>query len=599
MKSIFSRRGRSQKAVVLNLLLIIFLGNLLPACKKVDEHANLIENQPWLLTEGGLSGLFNIWAYKYQQGFLVGDTATLVGKLFADRQGTTVEVGNVPAAIIAKGKVSTKIYNTRTGQEDSLEVIRFLITKGMGVGSDIPLTLHANGYSMQGLPLTIKLINTGDRRTDTSLFVDKLATWLPADLTPFQTTYRGSPFVNNSSVAGDGTIYFDNVNGIYKMAAAQVSPVLLKGSTLTDQQQKTFTIDVILSSVISPDGNSLLFSSIVTEDIPAGADSLYITRLCRMDMNSNQVVTLNRTTTLKGAGPYLESVGPFGGDIGTIKMAAARLKMDISGNIWFANIYHPVSNLDNPYSYSTCNSTDDWYLPLKDASYAEPTSAVLSNICRMDNNGQVLSLMQTNAMAPFGPANYITPGPMFSVAYDFFLLSPDGSVAYGLKQSSNAWTYDINQYNFAQGDIVNTINSSQSNFSFISFDTAVATKLNSAGNFPPPYIASDPNFVPCMILPNNDMLYVSTSSLFAYNFDNKSVYCYAGAENQNPDIQTRDTGPARFVLFNGSYSSSGQLRFCGLDKQGAIYYCTGGSVGSNLTDDFANGVSFYKLYPKK
>lgn len=593
MKYFSFQSGRSRQTVMLGLLLMILSGNPFSACRKVDEHADLIENQPYLITVGGFGGLFNIWGYAYQQTFLVGDTATLAGRLFIDRPGNSVQVGKTEAVIIAKGKVSTNQFNTRTGQEDSLEVIRFLITKEMGIGANIPLTYHANGYTVQGLPLTIKAINIGDRRTDTTLVVDKLAAWLPGNIAAFQASYS-TPFVNNSSVAGDGTLYFDNMNGIFQVTPQQVLPIILTGSSLTDQQQNTFSIDVIISSVISPDGHSLLFSSIVKENIPPAADSLYVIRLCRMDMNSKQITTLNRTTTLKGMGPYQETLGPFSGNVNTLKIAAANLRTDISGNIWFTNLYFPVNNQTNQITYSTFNSTNDWYGQLQLCSYAQPPYAALYNICRMDVNGQVNSLMQTNPWGGFGPPPYITPGPLFSDNSTTFITSPDGSVVYGAKQPASTFYLNINQYVLAQGDIENTIIGAQFNFSFISFDTAAATKLSSNGSFSPPELY-DADFNTCLLLPNNDMLYASSQSLYAYNFDNNTAYCYAGTENQNASVQTQETGKAQLVNFN----SSNQLRFCGIDQQGAVYYCIGGSYGSYSSNDFTNGVRFYKLHSAK
>jgi hypothetical protein len=279
--------------------------------------------------------------------------------------------------------------------------------------------------------------------------------------------------------------------------------------------------------------------------------------------------------------------------------------MDINGNIFFTNYYYPENTGQNPLTFSQYNSTSDWYLGLKMANNINDinnTSGILSNICRMDNTGQVSSLGQTSQLALSIPPYYTTPGPMLSDFSNDFLPGPDGSLLYTMKYTPYTFygLIDLNQYDMTQQDIEHTYLHDGS-FLFISYDTSVATGLPSGSVRTPSYDITTA-FNNYLVLPNNDILYSpfnnqsGPNSLYAYNMSNKTVYCYAGTENENSSVQNNETGNAKFVQFQSN------LRFCGQDRQGSVYYCTGSydyynSFPGGLTD-YVNGVRFYKLHRK-
>jgi hypothetical protein len=584
---------------LLTLLLLLILSQIQISCNKVDQHASLIENQPFIATEIGLSGLFNIKQYDYQDKFVVGDTATLVGKLYLDHPDTRIILGNVTVSIIVKAKVRNGSANTMTGKMDSLDVCRFIITKDMA-GNNLPLTLYANGYTVQGPPVTVLLINIGNRLTDTTLVVDKLGTWLPANAAAFKTNPSNS-FINNASVAGDGTIYFDNINGVFRLTGGTVSSIVVPGGALIDQSQHSFTIKVILSSVISTDGNTLYFSSLDSEPVAPAADTLYIARLCSLDMQTNQLTTLNRSTVRKDLGTYTEDPGPYNGGIGAMKIVANYLSMDINGNLYFSNFYFPENSGQNPVTGDQYNSTSNWYQYLIAANNNNMTNitGILGNISKLDTKGQMTSLAQTNDNLAYGFTFYTTPGPVLSDIFNNFVPSPDGTLIYGWKNPPRGSDGSLNQYDQTQQDIENLYSAYDDTWLFLSYDSSISTKRVSTSHFNAPRTGNNGEFWNYLLLPNNDILYADpfigdiTSSLYAYDMSNKTVYCYAGTEIENRNLQTNDTGNAKFVNFKGW-----SLHFCGLDREGSVYYCIGGTADGSLEvdNDYVNGVQFYKLH---
>ena len=134
-------------------LLLLAGGLFLPSsCKKADQYAQLVNNQPYLIT--GQVGLVNIGlgVYPgYQTSYLVGDTAILIGRFFLDRPGSQIRVGNDIAHIAFRTQVAKMpdSVNQYTGKTDELDYIKFAITASMGLGDHIPVTISANGVTIR------------------------------------------------------------------------------------------------------------------------------------------------------------------------------------------------------------------------------------------------------------------------------------------------------------------------------------------------------------------------------------------------------------------------------------------------------------------
>src|SRR5258708_5189741 len=307
------------------------------ACHKVDEHIRLIDNQPSLAT-GEIDNInkFGIGNYIFNTSYFVGDTAILIGRLFPDRPGTSIQIGAAAAVIVRKEQI---VLGGLT-----LDVVWLPITRSMGIGSSIPVTINANGISMQGPFFSIHDFAAAKGRTDTTLYVSQLGAWLPANVAVYQA--KRISLLNCSNVSGSGDLYFDNALGVFAVKNQQVTPVLSAGDQLTENGVG-FTINHIEGSVISFDGNTLNFSAEVLENTPDTA-SFYIFRLSAMNLATRAVKTLNRTVVHKGmpsVAGYMENASPYEGGIGGIKILAEDpIRTDVIGDPFFFNHFFPFSS---------------------------------------------------------------------------------------------------------------------------------------------------------------------------------------------------------------------------------------------------------------
>lgn len=566
--------GILSKALVMHILLGIAFP-FLPSCRKADHYAELINDQPFLIT--GEMGLNNVGLGVYPgygTSWLVGDTATLIGKFFLDRPGSQIRIGADTAHILYKRQVPNGI-NQYTHQPDQLDYVRFLITRSMGLGDHIHVSISANGVIIQAPDISIRQFQGIIRKTDPTLYVDSLTTWKPADLNFYQKNYL--PLVNATTIAGDGTICFNNLTGIYAIKNRQATQLLGVGDRLLEQGVP-FTVKLVLGSVISFGGDTLIFSAEVRENTPDTATA-FIFRLCKKDIVSGTITTINRTEVHKGFATINENPGPYEGAVSSLRFVATDLKTDANGSIYFLNNYPPAR---------TDYNANLWYAGtfgggLSKGGFFINNPHVLSNICRIEGSGAVKSLFSNHSPYIRTPL-YTVPGYPSAQPSDY-LVSLDGKVGYAC-DITTVLRSSLGYFDLQQDALLISTGLNPSGYRFFSYDTSSVTGRHTNLN-PTIFFNNGYSLNNYLILPDGDLLFVSSGSLAAASLQNKTIYCYAGTEaglGAPPAIQNQTTGPARNVLF---WSTS----FAGADKLNNIYYYTG----------YQNykGISFYKLYSKK
>lgn len=182
--------------------------------------------------------------------------------------------------------------------------------------------------------------------------------------------------------------------------------------------------------------------------------------------------------------------------------------------------------------------------------------------------------------------DFFYPSAGFVVSSGNYRPDPSGKFIYGY-YTTNWLRYDMFQYDIEADDRGTVYNTFGENFVFHSYESnPVYKKLAGTGFITDPYPFQ---LGPVMQLTDGSMLVLSNKSLANYDLVNKSEYCYAGTEAgldaPSPEEQHQQTGLAKWVDFT-------TVTLIGQDKTGAVYYCTG-------INDYTNGVTFYKLYPKK
>ncbi|NIG55366.1 hypothetical protein [Chitinophaga sp. Cy-1792] len=543
--------------IIISIVIFQLLGS---SCKKVDDHAAMVSAQPWLANNFSS----NKFTWTYPSMVTVGDTVSLVGRLFPKEPGTTITVGGVPVTIVDTMKLAA-VYTTYSSQPE-LDVVRFVVTKEMGLGTRRPVTVTAHGVTVTGPDLTIQYIKAGANRTDSTLWVDKLFTWLPAN--PADYTRNYDLMVNEVHVDGNGNVLFGNAHGIYQYAGGGVKELLKNGDQLNDGSGN-FTLRNIVGATISFDGNTLYFSSAVVEP---SADTVanYIFRLCTMDIASKKVTTLNRTLVTRSRAGTNESGVRLEGLLSKVKLAARNLEVALNGNLYFVNFYAPASTTDDQsYWYQTIIMGDNT---------AEPWSNNEFYIGKSEA-GQVTMM----ASFQFGPNH---PGPRIGSSQYF--IDPNDKYLYAYTLSQN-YNFQLAVIDANEGNMIKEVpgaGNPLSKFLLQSYEWDPKYKVTGIIGL----VACDPTYLfhPNMQLTDGSVL-TSSASLVNYDLLNGSAYCYAGTEKgmegYPPAEQNQTLGLAKWIDFTNA-------SLIGQDKTGAVYFCKG--IG-----DYTNGVSIYKIYPKK
>lgn len=548
-----------------NTFFLTLLGFLLwCGCKKVDDHSTMVANQPWLsdsYTQQTGTHLAPV-NWTYPSAWIVGDTAMLIGQLFP--YNSTITIGNVPIKIVDTA-ILTPNYTTYSLQPQ-LQAVRFVVTADMGIGNNRQVSITANGVTIYGAPVSIKLVNTGNNRTDTTLWVDQIATWTPDNLNDYTTNrYNMVRSIHNDR---SGNIYFDNQLSVQALSNGTASTILKRNDVLRDDKGNSFIIKNVLGSTISFTGETLYFSIETTENTP-DANLSYVFRLCKMDLLSKTITTLNRTLVNQQVAAN-ETQVPIQGDINQLKLVAMQLNIDYYNNLFFTNYYSPGKAGNNQsiwYRYVGGNAAGGWY--------ADPIGGYIL-ISKMDISGQVRGLMSS-------PRSYPAPGIRIFAGY--YQLDPDGKNLYGFN-TTNYIAFDMIQYNVVEDEQGVTINPRQTAFNFQSFETDPAYK----GTTPTSLLFIDPyqRLLRSVIqLANGNTLKIANLSLQSFDIANKTFYTYAGTElgmTQDVEAQVNFTGLAKWVNFS-------KTTLIGQDKNGILYFMRDGNTTTPPT--------FYKLYPKK
>lgn len=546
------------------------------SCKKTDKYAELVNDQPYIvMTSFGLYGTGLPTYSGYQTNFLIGDTVVLLGKFFMDKPGFHILFGNEAAKIAFHAQVNAApdSMNQYTGKPEKLDYVKFAITRGMGVGTKVPVTITANGMTIQGPSVSIQQFKGVLGKTDTTLFVDSITNWVPADVNTYMS--NSLPLSLNTSISRDGVICLNNLTDLFILQNGTFVRFMGTGDQFTDHGT-SFSINRLLGSVISIAGDSLAFSAEVNENAPDAASS-FIFRLCKMDLATKTITTINRTALLKGIPAANGALGPFKGDASRANLIASNLKTDINGSLYFINYFAPASTDFNATAFY--NNGIGTVQPIYDPH-------LFGNLYRIETSGNLTSLAAQSGV--FTPSNYTLPGYPSQQLTDY-LVTVDGST--GLfcdKVNPTSFLPSFTEIDLHQ-DLPLLSTGYIVNYKFYSYDTSSITGIASGAdafslNFNNNYYLTTFQF-----LQDGELLLSRGTSIAAFNLLSKTYYCYAGTEsgmggNYLPGYNNT-TGPAKHVNF-------GNPQFIGIDKNGVIYYFTS-------PVDYSQGLSFYRLYPKK
>lgn len=563
----------------MKLTVVLLISLAFFSCNKVNEFSTQVAGQPSLAT--GEYGVFayGITNWEYPSTVVVGDTIEFIGKLFMDQGKTTIRIGDTTARLLWYADISGS-------GASAIQLVKTVVTAGMGIGANRPVTVTTGGASIQGPPITIEQFNLVEQ-TDTTLWVSPYgSSWFPDNLSYFQT--NNIPLVMCTNTALNGTVCFANPLGVYTLSASGVQPQVVHGTVL-QESGTTYSIDQVVGSALSADGNTLYVSASVLENNPDTVGKL-IFRLFSMSPGTPSTASTINRTEVPVNGTANETVTAFEGAAAGLKLVAMTIQTDTKGNLYFTNIYPPQQS-----GVNTITGTwgQGWYWQIQQgyvSTEGSPASG-MNNMCSLSSSGQVKSILTDS----YGGIN--TPG--YPVNVMCYTVDETGSNVYTYNIEPNGVLTDMIQYSLTLHAPVSITPSQTTGFTFISYDTAAQTGQSFApGTFTGPYFANI--YENMQVLPNGVLVCVGYQSLMGIILSEKVGYCYAGTEQglqgaQSQQIQV--TGKAKWVnFFNIIDGSPAGIAigggFAGLDQTGAIYYWGG-------ANDYTNGVAFYKLYSRK
>src|SRR5260221_183408 len=470
-------------------ILPLFVLCLAAGCKKVEKNDVFLHSIYSVLSE--TSNLYrtngSFFTYQYlspaYKTFVAGDTLTIAGILDGSAARRQVTIGDSTVQLFTQA--SYRLYNKSTNDTiwTNVDYMQCRIPRGV-TGNTVAVTVTINGVTINAPAVKIQQYTNIASATDTTLVVEKVAEWLPANAA----LYKGTQLKlwMDGTVTNAGNVWFYNQpEGIFKITGGAVQPVLGPGAQVTPAGGTAFKIVYITGFTVDIDETVLYFSASTTEASPDTA-SYYITRLCKMDLASGAVNVLNRSTFMRSASQYPRAADlitplydrtynylPAEGGLATVKMALTNLHLALDGTLFALN--NAYNTTVTPKSSLAGNPrfpqfSDPAFYAQRDsvsarAWYGGGTGNIISgmgNFIRV-RDGAVRSLARPNATRPV-PALAI-------FFYNNEQLSPDGKYIYSVNSQQRVLTMTSTD----DFESVTKGTASTTDFSFSSLDSSAVS----------------------------------------------------------------------------------------------------------------------------
>ena len=294
------------------------MGLVFSACDDANRFYEKLDFQPEIFPDASAYSVYS-----------VGDTMLVKGRLHPENN-LEIHVGDTKAEII-RTYVDTVAYSN---DKYIVDVAQVLITQEMGIGRDRPVSLTSGGETIRLNPIEI----VGD--ANKGILEHQLELVKIAD------------FPANSILipcySGSGSIYLwnENVRKLSKSLPNGSLAPLFDGTACTDASG-TFAVTEFFAGAVSPDDRYFYFNARVTET--GQSASLYVYKLCRYDLQTRELTTLNRTEYYAAVNSKktIEYMKPFEGNIGEVKIhKLTAIYPDSKGNLYCDVQGHFLTRLD-------------------------------------------------------------------------------------------------------------------------------------------------------------------------------------------------------------------------------------------------------------
>ena len=369
--------------------LLLLLLVLLASCSETDNYYAQLKKQPELVKD-------------YDAVYAVNDTLTIKGHFIAD--GLQIKIGDTAANIISiSNKLNNATYN------DSIQVVKLIVTNAMGVGTARPVSITSSGITVSGPAIEI-VENSKAGLLPNGLTVQKIADY-PANSTP---VYCRS---------GNGNLYFINktTNTVTRMMPDGTLTQVFDPSQCKDADGTSFTVTRLNGCGIDPH-EQYLYLSLYTE-APSRTYYHYY-RLCRWDLVNHTFTVLNKTPYyIYKSKRMLSDAQPFEGSISQVKMfTATGIYPDSVGNVYFDMDNRMITRMDatGNYSYVLKNSYANYTLTDPAPQIVNPATSDYYSLPRTLQffPGVIANYMKIEAMSPDEKFLYVQQTTARLVRYD-------------------------------------------------------------------------------------------------------------------------------------------------------------------------------------
>lgn len=311
-----------KRYLTISMLLFTAVAGL-AGCKKADNYYQKLRQEPEFYSNRPYDAVFG-----------VGDTLTMYGRFVAN--DLRIKIGDADAVILEK----KNMRGTSTYNNDSIQVVKVLISPAMGAGPDRQINIMAGGITINTPAIEI----VADRNASvlkTGLTVQRLANY-PVGYLP---VYCRS---------GNGNMYFINTTAVSLIridATGTRTQLSFDATKLKDNDGNPFTVNRINGYGIDPEERYLYLS--LYQQASTGTLWHYY-RLCRYDLVNGTFTVLNKTPYHISKNMNTDAaVKPFEGNIQNVKMFnATAIFPGKGGKVYFKINNQAITYLDASGNYS-------------------------------------------------------------------------------------------------------------------------------------------------------------------------------------------------------------------------------------------------------
>lgn len=287
-----------------NVLITFTVLLVTTSCRKAEQYYEKLDAQPEV-------------KLIYNAVYGVGDTMVFQGRL-NPKKNLEINIGGINARILSVERYLNP--NTSTIKPDSLDLVKLLITKEMGIGINRLIEVSSGGNTIECPAIEIVEGNSE------GYLQGQLQLVKQADISPGAVAL----YCQN----GSGNIYLWKLdNSVTKIAKDGSSNQVLTSSVFKDASG-VFTVNSFTAGGVDPAEQNLYFAAL-TQDGAADNAGNNVYRLCRYNLQTRTLTTLNRTLISKSDQKTLGDYQPFEGNINSAKLFnCTTLAPDSKGNIY-------------------------------------------------------------------------------------------------------------------------------------------------------------------------------------------------------------------------------------------------------------------------